>query len=69
MSQSDANAVKQFNLSRIVELIDKVIERESIPHQGETYADLGWIKFYARELAKECKPCNEESKNENAKRS
>lgn len=58
MSQNDSNSAKQFSLSRIVELVDNVIARESIPHQGETYADLGWIKFYARELAKEC-DCNE----------
>lgn len=58
MRQMTSNDAKQFNLTRIVELIDSVIQRESIPPQGETMADLGWIKFYARELARDC-DCNE----------
>lgn len=52
------NDVKQFNLSRIVELVDSVIARESVPSNSETAADLGWIKFYAKELAGDCN-CNE----------
>lgn len=53
MSQTKA----QFNQDRIIELIDKVIERESIPKEGESYADLGWVKFYVRDLATKCKDC------------
>lgn len=58
MRQMATNDVKQFNLTRIVELVDSVLQRESIPSNSETAADLGWIKFYARELAGDCE-CNE----------
>jgi hypothetical protein len=40
-----------------MELIDKVIERESIPKDGESYADLGFVKYYVKELSGECKDC------------
>jgi hypothetical protein len=53
MSQSK----KEFCLERIIELIDKVVARESIPKDGESYADLGFVKFYAKDLATECKDC------------
>lgn len=43
-----------FALARIVELIDKVVERESIAKNGESYADLGWVKFYAKDLVLKC---------------
>ena len=53
---------KDFCLNRISELIDAVIARESIPSNSESVADLGYVKFYARELANQCTDC--ESKNE-----
>lgn len=49
----------EFALTRIVELINKVIERESIAKDGESYADLGWVKFYARDLTAKCQGCDE----------
>lgn len=49
----------EFCLSRIIELIDKVVARESIPKESESYADLGFVKFYARDLTKQCKGCAE----------
>lgn len=61
----------EFCKSRIMELLDKVIERESIPKNSESYADLGFVKFYVRDLTSECKGCAEKdeapsgSKNEN----
>ena len=63
MSQTKA----EFNRARIIELIDKVIARESIPKESESYADLGWVKFYVRDLTSQCKDCAEApsgSKNE-----
>lgn len=48
-----------FNLARIVELIDKVIAVEGIPKESESYADLGWIKFYAKDLATKCEGCDD----------
>lgn len=53
MSQSKA----EFCKTRIIELLDKVIERESIPKDGESYADLGFVKYYVKELTSECKDC------------
>lgn len=50
---------QEFALSRIIELIDTVIARESIPKESESYADLGWVKFYARDLASKCQDCKE----------
>lgn len=55
MNESKASFCK----NRIIELIDKVIVRESIPKEGESYADLGYVKFYLRELTSECKDCAE----------
>lgn len=66
MSQSKA----EFNRARIMELIDKVIERESIPKESESYADLGFVKFYVRDLTSECKDCakSDESQSETDKK-
>lgn len=50
---------EQFALGRLVELIDAVIARESIPNNSDSYADLGWVKFYARDLASKCEGCKE----------
>lgn len=55
MSQSKV----EFCLARIAELIDKVVERESIPKNSESYADLGFVKFYAKDLSSQCKDCAE----------
>lgn len=49
----------EFCKERITELIDIVINRESIPKESESYADLGWVKFYVKELLSECKGCAE----------
>lgn len=49
----------EFCRARITELIDNVINRESIPKESESYADLDWIKFYVRDLSSECKGCAE----------
>jgi hypothetical protein len=43
---------REFLRFRISALIDRVIEVESIPKDSETYADLGYVKLYAKELAK-----------------
>lgn len=55
MNESKADFCKH----RIIELVDKVVTRESIPTNSESYADLGWIKFYVRELTTQCKDCAE----------
>lgn len=51
---------------KIVELIDRVIQRESIPSNSQSFDDLQWCKFYAKELMP-CKDCaeKEESKKQN----
>lgn len=60
MSQSKHD----FCLSRIIELIDEVIQRESIPKESQSYADLGFVKYYAKEMVP-CKDCaKKESQNE-----
>lgn len=56
-----AQTKTEFALARIVELIDKVVERESINKEGESYADLGWVKFYAKELTGKCDGCQDEA--------
>lgn len=59
----------QFTLQRINELVDKVIECESIPKESFSYDDLQWIKFYAKDLVSKCEGCNDTpptgSQNEN----
>jgi hypothetical protein len=50
---------EEFVLSRLVELIDTVIARERIPKDSLSYADLGWVKFYAKDLANKCEGCKE----------
>ena len=50
---------EEFALSRLIELIDSVIARESIPQNSDSYADLGWVKFYAKDLATKCGNCEE----------
>lgn len=52
-----------FNLARITELLDKVIEREGISKEGESYADLGFVKYYAKELTRGCDDCQETQKD------
>lgn len=63
MSQSKT----EFIVSRIIELVDKVIERESIPRESESSADLDFIKYYAKDLLKGCKNCNPPSGSQNEK--
>jgi len=50
---------EEFALSRLIDLIDIVIARESIPENSDSYADLGWVKFYAKDLATKCGDCGE----------
>lgn len=54
-----AQTKTEFNVEKIVELVDKVIAAESIPKESESYADLGWIKIYAKDLLKGCKDCGQ----------
>lgn len=51
MSQTEA----EYCLFKIIELIDEVIERESIPSNSESYEDLDYVKLYAKDLANQCK--------------
>lgn len=60
----------EFNLSRIIELIDEVILRESIAKKSQSYADLGFVKLYAKDLVSKCEGCKDTpsgSKNEKTK--
>lgn len=50
---------EEFALSRLIDLVDIVIARESIPKESDSYADLGWVKFYAKDLATKCGDCKE----------
>jgi hypothetical protein len=60
MSESKHDACHR----KIVELIDAVIARESIPSNSQSYDDLQWCKFYAKEM-KPCKDCaGKDSQNE-----
>lgn len=54
-----AKSKSEFALGKIAELIQSVIDRESIPKESQSYADLGWIKFYAKDLAAKCEGCAE----------
>ena len=55
MSQTKA----QFILQKIADLCTDVIQRESIPDNSQSFEDLRWVHFYARDLAKQCKNCAE----------
>lgn len=50
---------KDFSKQMIFELIKKIIIRENLYPNNDSYTDLNWIKFYVKELAHDCK-CNEE---------
>lgn len=54
MSQSK----QQHAFERIEALIDKVINTNSIPKESQSWHDLEWIKFYAKEMM-ECEGCGE----------
>lgn len=47
-----------FAADKIVELVGAVIERENLREGNRSFDNLGWIKFYAKELkAAQCKDC------------
>lgn len=46
----------EFCLEQIEARVKAIIERESIPSNSESYDDLQWIKFYAKDIAP-CKEC------------
>lgn len=50
---------QEFALERIEALVDKVINTESIPKESQSYHNLEWIKFYAKELIGQCEDCKE----------
>lgn len=58
---------KEFCLRRIDEIIELIVDIQ--PLKTSTIENLlldqcKWIKFYARELANECKECEEKNENE-----
>lgn len=55
MSQSK----QKFALGKINELVDKVLSRESTTLTSQSYSELEWIKFYAKDLASKCEGCEE----------
>lgn len=51
----------EFCVAQINEMIARVINRESIPSNSESYDDLQWIKFYVKDLTATCKDCADEA--------
>lgn len=49
----------EFALNKITELTVAIANREGIPMQSQSFDDLQWINFYAKELVSKCKGCEE----------
>lgn len=49
---------QEFNLERIIELIDKVTKQDPTIN-AQSYHDLEWVKYYAKELTTRCDGCKD----------